>query len=50
MKVNKKAANAAQQSSNNTSYQNNNKVQSQKMVEFINVEIKTFQGMFCPLG
>jgi len=49
MKANQQSA-AAQQSSNNSSYQNNNTVQCQKMGEFINVEIKTFQGMVCPLG
>lgn len=50
MKANQQAAAAAQQSANSTTYQNNNTVQCQKMGEFINVEIKTFQGMFCPLG
>lgn len=50
MKANQQAAAAAQQSSNNTSYQNNNTVQCQKLGEFINVEIKTFQGMVCPVG
>jgi len=50
MKANEQAASAAQQSSSNTSYQNNNTVQCKRMGEFLNVEIKTFQGMICPLG
>ena len=51
MQANQRAANAAaQQNSSSSTYQQNNTVQCKRMGEFLNVEIKTFQGMICPLG
>lgn len=50
MQASEKAANAAQQNSSNAAYQNNNMINCKKMGEFLNVEIKTFSGMVCPLG
>ncbi|MCA6064464.1 hypothetical protein [Thalassolituus marinus] len=50
MKAAERAANAAQQNSNNSVYQNTNTVNCKKMGEFLNVEIKTFSGAICPLG
>jgi hypothetical protein len=50
LKANQRAANALEQGPTNTGYQNSNTVSCKKMGEFINVEIKTFSGMVCPLG
>jgi hypothetical protein len=50
LEANETAANAAQQNSNNQMNQYNNTVNCKKMGEFLNVEIKTFSGTFCPMG
>ena len=50
MRATERAANAVQQNSNNSAYQNTNTVNCKKMGEFLNVEIKTFSGAICPLG
>lgn len=50
MEADERAANAAQQSSSNSVYQNTNTVNCKKMGEFLNVEIKTFSGTICPIG
>ena len=54
LKANQQTAAATQQIADNTSYQNNDNdndtVQCQKMDDSLNVEIKTFEGMYCPLG
>lgn len=50
LRASEKAANAAQQNSNNAVYQNNNTINCKKMGEFLNVEIKTFSSSICPLG
>jgi hypothetical protein len=50
LKATERAANTAAQVPIFTGSQNSNTVNCKKMGEFINIEIKTFSGMVCPLG